>query len=68
MTMKSRSKIYIFDRYGKLLTQISPTGEGWDGTFNGVQLPSSDYWFVLDYEDPVTGTNNQLRAHFTLKR
>ena len=68
MTMKSRSKIYIFDRYGKLLTQISPTGEGWDGTFNGVQLPSSDYWFVLDYEDPVTGKNNQLRAHFTLKR
>ena len=68
MTMKSRSKIYIFDRYGKLLTQISPTGEGWDGTFNGVQLPSSDYWFVLDYEDPVTGKNNQLRAHFMLKR
>lgn len=68
MTMKSRSKIYIFERYGKLLTQISPTGEGWDGTFNGVQLPSSDYWFVLDYEDPVTGKNNQLRAHFTLKR
>jgi gliding motility-associated-like protein len=68
MTMKSRSKIYIFDRYGKILKQISPKGEGWDGTSNGVQLPSSDYWFVLDYIDPVTGANNQFRAHFTLKR
>ncbi|MDA9057220.1 T9SS type B sorting domain-containing protein, partial [Flavobacteriaceae bacterium] len=68
MTMKSSSKIYIFDRYGKLLKQLSPTGKGWDGTFNGERLPSSDYWFVLDYNDPVTGKIKQLRANFTLKR
>tara|TARA_B110000027_G_scaffold64784_1_gene69444 strand:+ start:324 stop:1058 length:735 start_codon:yes stop_codon:yes gene_type:complete len=68
MTVKSSSKIYIFDRYGKLLKQISPTGKGWDGTFNGERLPSSDYWFVLDYNEPVTGEINQLRANFTLKR
>ena len=68
MTVKSSSKIYIFDRYSKLLKQISPTGKGWDGTFNGERLPSSDYWFVLDYNDPVTGKINQLRANFTLKR
>ena len=66
--MNSRSKIYIFDRYGKLLNQISPTGKGWDGTFNGVQLPTNDYWFILDFNDPVTGKNDQLRANFTLKR
>ena len=66
--VKSSSKIYIFDRYGKLLKQISPTGKGWDGTFNGERLPSSDYWFVLDYNEPVTGKINQFRAHFTLKR
>src|SRR5690606_39444214 len=29
------AKIYIFDRYGKLLKQLSPTGSGWDGTYNG---------------------------------
>ncbi|MDN3494292.1 T9SS type B sorting domain-containing protein, partial [Winogradskyella bathintestinalis] len=29
------AKIYIFDRYGKLLKQISPGGTGWDGTYNG---------------------------------
>jgi len=68
MSPNSSSKIYIFDRYGKLLKQINPTSEGWDGTFNGVQLPPSDYWFVLEYNDLVTGKNNQFRAHFTLKR
>jgi gliding motility-associated-like protein len=68
MTVKPSSKIYIFDRYGKLLKEISSTGKGWDGTFNGVQLPSTDYWFVLEYNDPVTEKMNLFRAHFTLKR
>ena len=68
MSANSSSKIYIFDRYGKLLKQISPTGEGWDGTYNGIQLPSSDYWFVLEYNDLVTGKNRQIKDHFTLKR
>ena len=68
MSANSSSKIYIFDRYGKLLKQISPTGEGWDGTYNGIQLPSSDYWFVLEYKDLVTGKNKQIKDHFTLKR
>ncbi|MEM0544058.1 T9SS type B sorting domain-containing protein, partial [Flavobacterium sp. j3] len=43
------AKIYIFDRYGKLLKQISSTGQGWDGTYNGQLLPSTDYWFTVDY-------------------
>ncbi|WP_189343032.1 T9SS type B sorting domain-containing protein, partial [Winogradskyella epiphytica] len=42
----ANAKIYIFDRYGKLLKQLSPTGEGWDGTFNGNSMPTSDYWFT----------------------
>jgi gliding motility-associated-like protein len=62
------AKIYIFDRYGKLLKQLSPTGKGWDGTFNGERLPTSDYWFTLDYTEPITEKINQFRAHFTLKR
>ncbi|MDX1461784.1 MAG: T9SS type B sorting domain-containing protein, partial [Marinirhabdus sp.] len=60
------AKIYIFDRTGKLLKQISPTGEGWDGTYNGNPLPSSDYWFLVEYiEDDV---QKEFRGHFTLKR
>jgi gliding motility-associated-like protein len=33
---ESNAKIYIFDRYGKLLKEIRPWSDGWDGTFNGI--------------------------------
>ncbi|MDO6622760.1 T9SS type B sorting domain-containing protein, partial [Oceanihabitans sp. 1_MG-2023] len=64
------AKIYIFDRYGKLLKQISPNGLGWDGTLNGKALPSSDYWFQLEYKDPNSEADikKKFKAHFTLKR
>lgn len=62
------SSIYIFDRYGKLLKSLRPSlGNGWDGTFLGKPLPSSDYWFVLHYRDRQ-GNENKFKAHFSLKR
>ena len=62
--------VYIFDRYGKLLKQIDETSIGWDGTFNGRPLPSTDYWFRLEYSRDEEGVlvANILRSHFTLKR
>ena len=62
------AKIHIFDRLGKLIKQIRPSGTGWDGTYNGELLPSSDYWFTLEYINPTTNNPEQLRAHFSLKR
>ena len=62
------SKIYIFDRYGKLLKQLSPLSEGWDGTYNGRALPATDYWFTVQYEEPGTEIIKTFRAHFSLKR
>ena len=63
----AEAKIYIFDRYGKLVKQISsdPAG-GWDGTMNGQPLPSTDYWFKVEYlENDVA---KEFKAHFSLKR
>ncbi|UPT71107.1 MAG: T9SS type B sorting domain-containing protein [Flavobacterium sp. JAD_PAG50586_2] len=60
------AKIFIFDRYGKLLKQISSKGAGWDGTYNGHLLPSDDYWFTVDFEE--NSAMRQFKAHFTLKR
>jgi gliding motility-associated-like protein len=60
------AKIYIFDRHGKLIKQISSTGAGWDGTYNGQQMPSTDYWFTVDYREQETV--KQFKAHFSLKR
>jgi gliding motility-associated-like protein len=65
---QASAKIYIFDRFGKLLKQISPSGTGWNGTYNGRPVPTSDYWFTVEYSEPSTGEQKQFRAHFTLKR
>ena len=66
----SSAKVFIFDRYGKLVKQISPTGEGWDGTLNGEPLSSTDYWFTVDYTEdyPTVGTSKVFKSHFSLKR
>ncbi len=60
-------QITIFDRYGKLLKQISATGEGWNGSFNGTSLPGTDYWFVISYKS-LSGVSKTFRSHFSLKR
>jgi gliding motility-associated-like protein len=60
------AKIYIFDRQGKLIKQISPQSKGWDGTYNGNLMPSTDYWFTVDYSEDKA--YKQFKAHFSLKR
>lgn len=66
----SEPSVFIFDRYGKLLKQLNQNSTGWDGTFNGRDLPSSDYWFKLEYErnDQAVVVARTVRRHFTLKR
>lgn len=65
--------IYIYDRFGKLLKQLSPSQEGWDGTFNGKPMPSTDYWFTVEYLEEARQANQvprkvQFKGHFSLKR
>lgn len=55
--------VLIFDRYGKLLKQVDPQSQGWDGTYNGKVMPSDDYWFRLVLED-----GSYLSGHFSLVR
>ncbi|SEL37706.1 gliding motility-associated C-terminal domain-containing protein [Aquimarina amphilecti] len=45
------SIIYIFDRSGKLLKQLVPSGNGWDGTYGGTLMPSSEYWYRVELSD-----------------
>jgi gliding motility-associated-like protein len=56
--------VTIFDRYGKLITQLNASKPNWDGTFNKNLLPASDYWYVLKIDNirPV------MKGHFSLKR
>ncbi|HLF52016.1 T9SS type B sorting domain-containing protein [Flavobacterium sp.] len=59
----SNSTIHIYDRYGKLLKQINPIGDGWDGIYNGNMLPGNDYWYAIYLED-----GRIVKGHFALKR
>ncbi|MFG6686463.1 T9SS type B sorting domain-containing protein [Mariniflexile sp. HNIBRBA6329] len=63
-----QAKIYLFDRYGKLLKELRPSGSGWDGTFNGELQPTGDYWFIVEYIEPRDSSLKQFKSHFTLKR
>ncbi|AWI25546.1 T9SS type B sorting domain-containing protein [Flavobacterium pallidum] len=54
---------YIFDRYGKLITGLEHDSPGWDGTYNGQPLPSTDYWFMVQRVD-----GKVHRGHFAMKR
>lgn len=56
-------KVTIFDRYGKLITSFGSTSEGWDGTMNKQNLPSTDYWFVVVRED-----GREYKGHFSMIR
>jgi gliding motility-associated-like protein len=62
-SFNAKTVIYIFDRYGKLITQIKPTSQGWNGTFNGQQMPATDYWYSVQLQD-----GRILKGHFSLKR
>jgi len=55
--------VQIFDRYGKLLKELGANSQGWNGTYLGNPVPSSDYWFVVKRQN-----GKEYRGHFSLKR
>lgn len=62
--------VHVFDRFGKLIKQLDENSLGWDGTFNGKELPSTDYWFQLTYMD-TQGQRIEAKYisnHFALRR
>ncbi|MCA1967332.1 MAG: T9SS type B sorting domain-containing protein, partial [Flavobacterium sp.] len=63
--LQNTDVIHIFDRYGKLIKQLKGE-ESWDGTYNQENLPSTDYWFTVDYLE--NGAKKQFKAHFAMKR
>jgi len=58
--------VRIFDRYGKMIFSAngSEFESGWDGTYNGVKMPATDYWYEIDIDD----IDKQYFGHFTLIR
>ncbi|WP_339889719.1 T9SS type B sorting domain-containing protein [uncultured Flavobacterium sp.] len=61
--LNAKTVIRIFDRYGKLLTQINPLSYGWDGTYNKKTLPADDYWYTIELNN-----GRIVKGHFSLLR
>lgn len=59
----SSAKIYVFDRFGKLLADVDPKGAGWDGNYNQHPALSTDYWYLV-----ILNKERTVRGHFSLKR
>jgi gliding motility-associated-like protein len=57
------ASVYIFDRYGKLLQSFIGLDKGWDGRYNGIPMPSQDYWYRIELSN-----GRVLTGNFTLKR
>ncbi|HIC32062.1 MAG TPA: T9SS type B sorting domain-containing protein [Flavobacteriaceae bacterium] len=64
-----KAEITIYDRYGKRLYSftLNTIRHGWDGKYNKILLPNSDYWYkasLIDKNDNLI----EKSGHFTLKR
>ena len=55
--------IAIYDRFGSMVAQISPTSSGWSGKSNAYMYPASDYWFRVTLRN-----GREFKGHFALKR
>lgn len=62
-----QATVYIFDRFGKLITEIDLYSDGWNGLFNGNYLPATDYWFSVELVD-LKGNIRVKKGHFSLIR
>lgn len=57
-------EVKIYDRYGRVVAILDDVA-GWDGTYNGKELPTGDYWYVVNANDK---SKQQFVGHFTLYR
>ncbi|WP_348704023.1 T9SS type B sorting domain-containing protein, partial [Tenacibaculum sp. 190524A02b] len=60
-------RVFIYDRYARLITKFTGTHQGWDGTYEGRNLPSGDYWYTIYYKE-LSGQERKIMGHFTLYR
>ncbi|CAM1367109.1 hypothetical protein TXIAM_360001 [Tenacibaculum xiamenense] len=60
-------RVYIYDRYARRITEFQGSQQGWDGTYQGRELPSGDYWYTIYFKE-LSGQERKTMGHFTLYR
>lgn len=62
LSTRGDAEITIYDRFGKMVQRFKGNSRGWDGTYNGKPMPSTDYWFVIKLGDKT------IKGHFSMLR
>lgn len=58
--------IKIYDRYGRVVEEMTRDTQGWDGNYDGKELPTGDYWYIVRLNGE--NDNREFVGHFTLYR
>ncbi|MDA0758249.1 MAG: T9SS type B sorting domain-containing protein [Bacteroidetes bacterium] len=45
------------------MKELDTLSNGWNGTYNGNPMPSTDYWFRVQLQD-----GREFKSHFSLVR
>ncbi|MBQ0029984.1 MAG: T9SS type B sorting domain-containing protein [Bacteroidales bacterium] len=56
--------VKIYDRWGKLVSEFKGSDLGWDGKYNGNNMPTTDYWYEINVQE----IDKIYTGHFTLIR
>ncbi|MFS4415711.1 T9SS type B sorting domain-containing protein [Maribacter sp. 2307ULW6-5] len=57
-------EVKIYDRYGRVVAILQEV-KGWDGTYDGKEVPTGDYWYEVNANDK---SKQRYFGHFTLYR
>jgi len=57
------AKVMVYDRWGQQVYTGEYSSAAWDGTSNGKECPTADYYYILDL-----GDGQKFNGVVTLKR
>ena len=57
------ANVNVFDRWGQAVYTGNATSDAWDGTINGNECPTADYYYILEL-----GDGQKFNGVVTLKR
>jgi len=64
----TNGSVNIFDRYGKEIKQLNESNQFiWDGKYLNRALPSTTYWFLMNFTNPYLNKSYKLNDYIVIK-
>ena len=67
LSLKNNVSFKIVDRLGQVVFTAKDGKYVWDGKYNGRTLPTSSYWYMLEWTEPDTGVIHKYNSWILLK-